>query len=151
MGFKPTALTNRGRKCAVKIEVTGFFLLISFYNYEGAIRSFTNNELMMTASGIVTEVRSLAEISGYDEMKKVMDAIEIQDKNWVFDGMETEREIKVSTLSGTFELVYEPEHEAVRRMLINGKIPASPVFQATGLDVKRIPFYNESWEERRGL
>lgn len=151
MGFKPTALTNHGRACAVKIEVKSFFLLISFINYEGKPKDFTLNELSMTANGVVTEIRDETEIADFAAMKQIMDDIKITDKNWVFDGMETEREIRVSTMNGTFEMVYEPQHEAVRRMLIDGRIPASPVFQATGLDVKKIPFYQDEWMAERGL
>lgn len=151
IGFRPLSLTDHGRKAAVKVEKLGNFLLFSFYNYEGEEKEFDLNEVMMTANGVLCEVRQKGEISSVDEMQSLLDSARILDEKLWFDGFDTERHLKVAAPSASFECTWCPETESVKYMLVDGEIAETPILSVPGLNIKDIPFYTPSWEKIRNL
>lgn len=151
MGFKPLSLTDHGRKAAVKVEKLGNFVLLSFYNYEGEKKIIDYNEAMMTANGILCEVRQQGEIAGTDEMQALLDSAEILDEKLWYDGFDTDRHLNIKTPSASFECTWCPETESVKYMLVDGEIPETPILSVPGLQLKDIPLYTPSWEKIRNL
>jgi hypothetical protein len=52
----PVGLTDLGREHAVKIERNGKFILVSFYNYEGAVKDFPREAIVNVMNGFIAEL-----------------------------------------------------------------------------------------------
>ena len=69
MAFKPLVLTNHGREKAVKVERTGNYLIVSFFNYEGPGRSFSEKEVFLTANGFIAHIKSADNCKSFAEFR----------------------------------------------------------------------------------
>lgn len=151
IGYRPLTLTNHGRKAAVKIERKYGNIAVALFNYEGPARDFTATEAFTTQNGFICEIRSTDEISSFEEMEKLLSAYTVEDRVLELDTNTRERYVTVSKPGLEFRCCYSMITEDIKYRTINGTIPESPVFRATGLDETRLPFYNAGWNLSRGL
>lgn len=148
MAFKPTNLTNFGRKCAVRVTRTGDYVMAYFINYEGENRAFEEDELLLAKNGFAFEIREASDIS-IDGLRALADTIAISDDTTVLDGHPTGRTFKVSREGSEFFGIYCPLTESIRCLTINGLSLEAPVYYSSDIDAKKLPLYNAGWETPR--
>lgn len=135
MGFHPLNTTSHGGEWLVGVETNvekGLpagdhnvrdYVMISLYNYYGEPRSFTREELLLTANGFVAEVGSKSEYGSFDNFIDAMSEFEIEDcihtnlhSRW------TKRRKTSYRRNGIeFSCEYSPISEGLQYATINGK------------------------------
>jgi hypothetical protein len=128
VGLHPVALTDHGRKAAVRVEMLNGYLMVSFYNYEGSSRDFTPEDLDGTSNGLVAEIRTVDETDGMEELRKVLLGASLED---VTTGINRRVRYKRNGLS--FDCVYRPPTQEIRQLTVNGVPFEQSRFLATGL------------------
>lgn len=139
--FIPLEVTDLGREAFLKIEKANDHILISFYNYEGHERSFTEKEMILSSNGFACVARTKAgsmgkfikearEYSARDEMQKQEGSF--SRRVW-FKNSETE-----------LNLMYSPLTEGIFVNTVNKKPVDRDIIKADGLDENRFPFINET-------
>jgi len=128
IGLRPLSLTDHGRRAAVRVEMLGRFLMVSFYNYEGSPRDFTPEGLDGTSNGFVAEIRTVDEISDMAELREVLLAATVED---VTRG--SERGVRYQRDELSLDCVYCPKTEEIRQAILNGTPLDQPKLSATGL------------------
>ena len=134
IGLRPVALTDHGRQAAVRVEMLNRFLMISFYNYEGPSRDFTPEQLDRTSNGFVAEIGTLDEIGNMEEFRQRLLSATLEDVTSGHD-----RSVQYQRNGLSFECVYRPQTEEIRRALLNGSPFEQPRFSATGLPLDFLP------------
>lgn len=139
MAFKPLTLTDRGREAAVKIERLGNYLALSFYNYEGPRRSFEVEEMLLTSSGFIAHLGTVDEYESFDAFIADASRGTISDCMTKSEGAVT-RWVRYKRDSLDMHFAYSPLSEGIMIDTIGGKPRPRPIFAATGLDTRRLPF-----------
>lgn len=139
MAFRPLALTDLGRTCAVRVCIKGRFLEISFYNYEGEARAFEPKELMLALTGFAVHVKQEREFTDLRTFMDEVHAAELSDRLSSQLNGHT-RWIQYHTKESNLEFAYSPRSEGILYATVNGRPRPAPCFEATGLDEKRLPF-----------
>lgn len=143
MAFRPLALTDLGRKCAVRVSVQEKFMEIAFYNYEGKARAFDPKELMLTLSGFAVHVQQFNEST---DLQTFMDEVQTAE---LTDHLSSQlhghtRWISYQTKETKLELAYSPRSEGILYAAVDGEPRPAPRLQATGLDARQLPFLDRS-------
>jgi hypothetical protein len=139
MAFKPLALTDRGREAAVKIERLGNYLALSFYNYEGPRKSFEVEDMLLTSSGFIAHLGTVDEWETFDAFIADASLGELSDYTTTQQGSVT-RWVRYKHGSLDMHFAYSPLSEGIMVDTIGGRPRPRPIFEATGLDVSRLPF-----------
>jgi hypothetical protein len=142
MAFEPLTLTDRGREAAVKIERLGNYLALSFYNYEGPCRSFEVEEMLLTSSGFVAHLGTVDEWETFDAFIADSSGGTITDHMTTQEGAVT-RWVRYRHGSLDMHFAYSPLSEGIMIDTIGGKPRPRPIFEATGLDSRRLPFLGD--------
>ena len=128
---------NWGSKDPIRLERTGFYQCVSFYNYEGPLRTFSRQELGRTLNGVAVSVSPASERSFAEFQREVLQAKCV---DYCQNGMRTVRYLVGPTL---LEMSYAVEADRVRFTAINGQIVTRPTWEADGLLARRLPFLKE--------
>ena len=128
VGLRPVTLTNHGRKAAVRVEMLNRYLMVSLFNFQGPPRDFTPEELDSTTNGFVAEIRTVSDIQSMEDLRKVLSGASLED---VTRG--AERHVRYRRDGLSFECVYRPPTQEIRRLTVNGAPFEHPRFLATGL------------------
>jgi len=142
MAYTPLQLTDHGRKAAVKVEQTGNYIMISFYNYEDRARPFDNMELFLTSSGFIANMKSADEIGSFDLFMKYINEYSLEDNIECSQGSYT-RWIRYKRNDLDINFAYSPVSEGIMISAINGRPRPDPVFYATGINNDRLPFLQD--------
>lgn len=142
MAFKPLTLTDRGREAAVKIERLGNYLALSFYNYEGPHRPFEVEEMLLTSSGFIAHLGTVDEWDSFDAFIADASLGTISDCMTTSEGAVT-RWVRYRHGSLDMHFAYSPLSEGIMIDTIGGKPRPRPIFEATGLDSRRLPFLED--------
>lgn len=151
IGYRPLEITDRGRKCALKLEKLYGNLNVCYYNCEGEPRSFEMNRAMTTRNGFICEVRSEREIASADAMFDLLEQYEVEDRELLLDTNTWERYVTAQRPGLKFQFCVCMITEDIKFAAINGQIIESPVFSATGFDETALPYYDAGWKAPRGL
>ena len=138
LAFCSLNATNWGSGEAIRLERTGSYQCISFYNYKGSPRIFLRQELGQTLNGFAVSVCPAAERS-FEEFRDEVLRGECVDS--CQNGMRTVRYRVGPTL---LEMSYAVEADRVRFSAINGRIVTRPTWEADGLPAGRLPFLGET-------
>lgn len=137
--FRPLALTDAGREAAVKLERSGDYLMISFYNYQGPERSFTPQEAMLMTNGFVVHMGSIDQPGGFDGFRERAAAGIVED--------ETTHQLKTATRRIRYlhpdvalDFAYSPVSEGILHATVNGLPQPAPRFFASNFDGNALPF-----------
>jgi len=139
MAFTPLELTNHGRNAAVKVEQVQNYILISFYNYEGAARSFEPREIFLTSSGFVAQIADKDEMKSFKKFRMQAGEYSLSDKTTCQEGGHT-RWIRYKGHDIDLHFAYSPVSEGIMIAAINGRPRPEPVFSATGIEPGKLPF-----------
>lgn len=142
MAFTPLALTDHGRRAAVRVEKAGRYAMISFYNYEGEARPFGVNDLFLTSSGFVANFGDAAEAGSFGDFRKRMGEYCLSDRVERSEGGYT-RWIRYRRGGTDLHLAFSPMSEGVMVAAVNGRPRLEPVFSAGGIDTERLPFMRD--------
>jgi hypothetical protein len=137
--FRPLALTDLGRRAAVRVERWGSYLAICFYHYEGAARAFTVEEMMLTASGFVAHVGSEREFPDFAAFRAHAGAGVLEDRTEESEGAHT-RWVRYRHPDADLQLAISPASEGIVAAAIDGRPRPEPIFAATAIDARRLPF-----------
>lgn len=138
MAFSPLALTNHGRKAAVRVEEVNNYLMLSFYNYEGTEKAFDVRELLLTTSGFVALMKSADEFGSFEEFMAYASEYTLSDET-TSDESANIRWIRYKRENCKLEFAYSPISEGIMIATVNGRPRPEPVIEATGLDIGRLP------------
>lgn len=144
IAFKPLTLTDHGTVAPVKVEQRGHYLYLSFYNYEGPSRSFEVEEMLLTSSGFIAHIGSSDDWDGFDSFVKYAEEGALSDRVSKQEGSVT-RWIRYTRRDLDMHFAYSPLSEGIMIETINGRPRPTPIFQASGLDSRRLPFL-EDWD-----
>lgn len=139
MAFIPLELTNHGRKAAVRVEREGNYIMISFYNYEGAARSFEANDLFLTTSGFIAHLRDADEMESFERFMKCSSEYNLTDITTQQQGGYT-RWVRFKNNETDIHFAHSPVSEGIMIAAINGKPRPEPVFSATAIAPGKLPF-----------
>ncbi|MDF2927127.1 MAG: hypothetical protein K0R57_6041 [Paenibacillaceae bacterium] len=142
LAFFPLVPVNHGRQRAVRVERANDYLLLSFYNYEGAPRSFGKKEFALTGNGFVCEIGSRAEYGSFEAFRGIVGQNRIYDEYLSNTHMrDTTVRKSVYTRQGV-ELAceYSPVSEGIRYMTANGRVIGETKLRVDGLDEAALPF-----------
>jgi hypothetical protein len=139
MGFMPLTLTDHGRKAAVRVERWENYLAVSFYNYEGAVRSFDPREMLLTASGFVAHVGSDREYPDFGAFRRYAASGTVRDETTETEGGHT-RWVHYTHPAADLRFAISPSSEGILIDTVDGRPRPEPIFSATGLDARKLPF-----------
>jgi hypothetical protein len=139
LGFRPLALTDLGRRAAVRIERWGAYLALCFYHYEGPARAFTEREMMLTASGFVAHAGSDRGFPRAADFRAHVAAGTVEDRTEESEGAFT-RWVRYRHPAVDLGLAISPVSEGIVAATVGGRPRPEPVFAATGIDARRLPF-----------
>ena len=144
MCFHPLILTDHGRRVAVKAEQVNDHVVVSLYNYEGPRRDFARRGFLLTGNGFVCEVRSETECT-LNAFRQEMAGAEVNDSLFACDHTRQTflRRTRYARPGLTLECEYSPASEGIKHIAVNGRVPAQPVLEVTGLDASRLPFLDD--------
>ncbi|XHR30474.1 MAG: hypothetical protein ACFUZC_07905 [Chthoniobacteraceae bacterium] len=138
LGLRGLNVTDWGRQAAVRIERVSHYQIISFYNYEGDARSFSEEELGRTLNGFVAVIGVKAEESRDAFRERVM-AVEVLD--YFHIGSRVVRCKVGGTILG---MSYAVKTDRVRYSTINGRLAERPLWEADEMPAERLPFLNKA-------
>jgi hypothetical protein len=126
----------------VKVEKMNGYVMVSFYNYQGASRDFHQRGFLLTGNGFVAEVSGQKQSGSFDSFRKKMEAVHIEDTLYSgVHGRQTYlRRTKYSRSGLSLDCEYSPVSEGIKHAAVNGKVPEYPRLKATGLDVSGLFF-----------
>lgn len=137
----PLAISNLGRKVAVRLSEDNGFQMINFYNYEGAETTFKRRGHLLTQNGFVCEMGSEKEYGSFENFRKQISSYEVTDKYCTNPHMRATytriAEYKRAGLSLGIEL--SPVSEGIRYRTVNGYLAPEPKLEMSGLDLKNVP------------
>jgi hypothetical protein len=139
MGFAPLALTDHGRRAAVRVERWEGYRAVSFFNYEGPARAFDPREMLLTANGFVAHVRSDGECAGFEELRRLAASGGVSDETTESEGGHT-RWIRYAHPDADLRFAISPASEGILIATVDGRPRPEPVFSASGLDARKLPF-----------
>lgn len=134
LALRPLNATLWSRKDAMRIEEAGHYLLLSFFNYDGAPRAFTREELSRTLNGFVCLV-GLAEEETFEEFQSRMLSAEVLD--YFYFGTRT---VSVRLGGNHLAMSYHTQGNRVRYSSVDGRPAARPRWKADGLEENELPF-----------
>jgi hypothetical protein len=139
MAFLPLSLTDHGRTAAVRVETWDGYRAISFYNYAGPARSFDPREMLLTSSGFVVHVCAREDHASFDAFRRDAACGSLTDTTAESEGGET-RWIHYRHPRADLRFAITPRSEGILVATVDGRPRSEPVFAATGLDPRRLPF-----------
>ncbi|PAW78039.1 MAG: hypothetical protein B9S32_09130 [Verrucomicrobia bacterium Tous-C9LFEB] len=137
LGLRGLNATDLGRKTAVKVEQINHYRIISFFNAEGEIRRFSQEELGLTLNGFVSIVGLRAEETWGDFCERVKKT-EVLDYH--HNGSRTVRCKVGDTILG---MSYSVALNRVRYRTINGRLAPRPEWHADGMPRESLPFFTD--------
>jgi hypothetical protein len=142
MAFHPLILTNHGREAAVRVELVNGYVVVSFYNYQGPSRDFSEQDFLLTGNGFVAEVGSEQESGSFASFRRLNQEPHIHDELFTCTHYRWRslRRTKYEREGLTLECEYSPVMEGIKCITVNGRIPQTPILQLTGLDSGKLPF-----------
>lgn len=126
--------TRWSKEDAVRIEEAGHYCMLSFFNYHGAPRVFSGEELSRTLNGFVSVV-GLAREESFEEFQSRVLAAEVLD--YFYFGTRT---VSVRLGADHLAMSYHTGGNRVRYSSIDGVPPARPRWEADGLGETDLPF-----------
>jgi hypothetical protein len=139
MAFIPLSLTNLGRTAAVRVESWENYRAVCFYNYEGPEKAFDLPAITLTLSGFIVHVgstREYADFAGfmsYASSGAVSDELEESESG-------TTRWISYSHPAVDLRFALSPASEGILLATINGRPRPEPIFKASGIRQRWLPF-----------
>ena len=134
LGLRGLNVTDWGRQAAVKIERVAHYQIISFFNYEGEARCFSEEELGRTLNGFVAVIGVKAEES-WDAFLERVAAMEVLD--YFHLGTRIVRCKVGETILG---MSYALKTDRVRYSTIHGRLTERPLWDADAMPAERLPF-----------
>ena len=138
LAFHPLAATDLGRRVAVRSEHVDGLRVISFYNYEGAKRTFARDELPAVRNGFVFEAATTRQYRTAGAFLKALRRAQVSDTVV----MATRR---VRYLRGRREMLLwlDPRRQSIKAATVNGRQVAYDPLEIDGVDVARVPWLNK--------
>ena len=134
LGLRGLNMTDWGRKAAVRLEKFPDYQVVSFYNYEGETKRFTEEQMGCTLNGFVSVIGVKSEESWQAFCERVM-AVEVLD--YYYSDCRVVRCKAGETILG---MSYTVNVDRVRYATINGRLADRPVWEADGMPAERLPF-----------
>ncbi len=140
LALRPLNATDWGRKDAVRIEPVNKYLEISFFNYEGEERTFSEEELSRTLNGMIAVV-GLSKEKSFDEFKNEVGNGELLDYY-----TSEARTVRYRLGDTTLGMNHAGLPDRVRFATINGRPISRPIWEADGMPPERLPFLSGDTE-----
>lgn len=125
IALHPLLGCNHGRDAAVRLESNDGFGLASFINYEGAPRTFRDEELFATHNGFVAEVSAATDWTSFEAFRRFHSAPRIHDQYAPGDRM---RHVRYEREGLSLELEASPVSDGIKFAAINGELAPCPHF-----------------------
>ena len=133
----PLEITDHGGGGTV-IERRGNYLLISYVNYHGERRSFTERELFLTASGCIIHAKPAAEWT-LSRLREHVGTFRLSDRYREQLGGII-RWIRYWNEEVELEFAYSPLSEGIMVASVNGRPRPDPVFSCSAMEMHQLPF-----------
>ena len=118
----------------MRLEKFPDYQVVSFYNYEGETKRFTEEQMGCTLNGFVSVIGVKSEESWQAFCERVM-AVEVLD--YYYSDCRVVRCKAGETILG---MSYTVNVDRVRYATINGRLADRPVWEADGMPAERLPF-----------
>ena len=134
--FIPLEVTDFGTDIKMQVERAGDYILVSFYNYSGETRAFTEKELILLQNGFVciaeSGCNSMDEFVAITSDYVLKDVMEKQESAWF-------RKVMFKNNTTELNLMFSPLSEGIIVSTINKKPTGMHVVKADGLDLAKVP------------
>ncbi len=138
LAFYPLPTTHLGREVAIRSRSENGYRVLSFYNYQGPSRDFTQHELQIVQNGFVFEAATTADYSDVPAFLAELRRAEISDTT-VLEA----RCVRYLRDGRELFLWLDPAQQSVKAAAVNGKEAVYPPLEITGVDVSRLPWLAE--------
>ncbi|MEO7934198.1 MAG: hypothetical protein ABIT76_13675 [Chthoniobacterales bacterium] len=139
LGLRALNISNWGGPDSLRIEEVPGYTQVSLFNYEGAPRRFTKDELARTLNGFALTIGLPAEESFAAFQERILAAKYVD--YWHFGVRNTRYAVGDTRL----EISYSPEDDSLRYATVNGRSYPRPIWEADGLPAEQLPFLDGSW------
>jgi hypothetical protein len=124
---QPLPLLPAGGPSPLAIRIVDEFLLISLYNYDGELKTFSRDEIGAWRSGFYVAVYSVEEFQGWEDFCAFEGKVTV---NETVDGYGI-RTVTVDTGRGVMEFVNDPRREQILRRSWNGSEERTTHFEVS--------------------
>lgn len=137
LAIHPLLLADYGRPHAVEVTAEAEFGQISFVNYRGEPRTFSETELYEAHNGFVVEFASADTFESFDAFRAFHAAPVVRDSWRADDGMRT---VDYERPGLSLGMAISPVSEGIKYRTANGRIVPEPKFHASGFDASLLPW-----------
>ncbi len=138
LAFYPLLGTDLGREVAIRSRQENGYRVLSFYNYQGPARDFTQHELQIVQNGFVCEMATTAEYGDAPAFLADLRKAQISDST-VLEA----RRVRYLREGRELFLWMDPERQTIKAAVVNGEEIAYPRLEVTGLDSSRLPWLGQ--------
>ena len=143
IAIKPLAATDLGRDIATGIELRNHHLMISYYNYHGAARSFEARELLLAQAGFICICASDRDYEDMESFRRYAEEGELTEDRMEVQERACCRRLRYRHGDTEFRMILNPEGGNFVADTVNGRPRNLKIFQADGITEREIPFLNE--------
>ena len=135
LAFYPLNGTNLGREAALRCRQENGYRVLSFYNYQGPARDFTQHELQIIQNGFIFEAATTADYPDVPAFLADLRQAQLSDTT-VLEA----RRARYLREGRELFLWMDPALQTIKAAVVNGEEIAYPRLEVTGLDTSRLPW-----------
>ncbi|MBR5507556.1 MAG: hypothetical protein IKV88_05870, partial [Clostridia bacterium] len=136
MVFHPLCTDNKGRSSAVEIEERDDYIVISFVNYKGEGRKFSERELLHIRNGFICQVSSSDESESFENFIEKSENYTLTDEyiNTPHTRQTFMRRVVFEKDNLKLSCEYTPASEGIKRIACDDRIITAQKMKLTGFD-----------------
>lgn len=123
MAFLPLEVTDHGRQQGMRLHYVNGYAELSYYNYDGQVRAFRKNQMLLTANGYVSILRSKKDFACFADFVAAYSHYTLHDATECSGHTRGAhaRTVSFQNCDSTFEFSYSPLTEGIRYALTKNK------------------------------
>ena len=116
MAFLPLEITDHGRKHAVEFRYVNGYAELSWFNYDGPVRSFRKNDMLLTANGFVSVFADRKNFDSFEAFVAAYSSYSLDDhtRSYVHTRGAYVRTIHFENARSCFDFEFSPMSEGIR-------------------------------------
>ena len=140
MAFHPLCVDDKGRNAAVEIEENDEYIVISFVNYKGEGKKFSERELLHIRNGFICQVSSSDETENFEKFIEESEKYTLTDEyiNTPHTRQTLMRRVVFEKDNLKLSCEYTPASEGIKRIACNDRIITAEKMKLTGFDENEL-------------
>ena len=140
MAFHPLCIDDKGRNAAVEIEENDEYIVISFVNYKGEGRKFSERDILHIRNGFICQVSSSDESESFEKFIEESEKYTLTDEyiNTPHTRQTLMRRVVFEKDNLKLSCEYNPASEGIKRIACDDRIITAQKMKLTGFDVNEL-------------